>query len=75
VIGFLLIMFLLIYPVYETKRYLDPLFMTFLIFMFFANFADSNLESHMGSSFFFFFYCLFLTGPVDYLRLNLNSES
>ena len=66
-IGFLFIMFALIYPVIKTKRYKDPLFMLFLVFMIVANFADSNLESHMGSSFFFFFYCFFLTGPLNYL--------
>lgn len=66
--GFLLIMFLLIYPIIKTKHYRDPLFMILLVFMFFANFADSNLESHMGSSFFFFFYCFFLAGPLTYLK-------
>jgi len=25
-----------------------------------ANFSDSNLEAHMGISFFIFFYCFFL---------------
>ncbi len=68
--GFLVIMFLLIYPIVKTKRYRDQLFMIFLVFMFFANFADSNLESHMGSSFFFFFYCLFLIGPKEYLKID-----
>jgi len=69
--GFIVIMFLLIYPIVKTGRYHDQLFMVFLVFMFFANFADSNLESHMGSSFFFFFYCLFLIGPKEYLNLEI----
>ena len=60
--GFILIMFFIIYPVIKTKSYRDPLFMLFLVFLFFANFADSNFETHMGSSFFLFFYCLFVTG-------------
>ncbi len=72
-IGFVLIMFLIVYPVVKTKRYNDPLFMVMLVFMFFANFADSNLESHMGSSFFFFFYCFFITGPIDYLKIKSGS--
>lgn len=59
-IGFLTIMFFIIYPVIKTKSYRDPLFLIFLIFLFFANFADSNFETHMGSSFFLFFYCLFV---------------
>ncbi|WP_167619273.1 O-antigen ligase family protein [Maribellus sediminis] len=72
--GFILIIFLLAFPVIKTRRYRDPLFLLFLTFMFFVNFSDSNLESHMGSSFFFFFYCFFLTGPAVYLRLNKPSN-
>lgn len=69
--GFLLIMFLLVYPVIKTRRYNDPFFMLFLVFMFVANFADSNLESHMGSSFFFFFYCFFvITDGIKYLKID-----
>ena len=68
-IGFLLIMFILVFPVIKSKRYHDNLFLVFLIFMFFANFADSNLESHMGSSFFLFFYCFFITtNGINYLK-------
>ena len=74
VFGFLFIMFILIYPVVKTKRYHDELLMLFLTFMFFANFADSNLETHIGSSFFFFFYCFFLTGPKSYLLNTTSSE-
>lgn len=59
--GFILIMFFLVYPVIKTKSYSDPIFMILLVFLFFANFADSNFETHMGSSFFLFFYCLFVT--------------
>ncbi len=61
VIGFLLIVSFLVYPVIKTRSYTDMFFMVFLVFMFFANFADSNFESHMGSSFFLFFYCLFIS--------------
>ena len=72
--GFLFIMFFLIYPVIISKRYLDPLFAIFIVFMFVANFADSNFESHMGSSFFVFFYCFFLvTDGTDYLDLKILS--
>ena len=59
--GFLLIMFLLVFPVIKSKQYTDPLFLVFLVFMFVANLADSNFETHMGSSFFLFFYCFFIT--------------
>ena len=74
VIGFIFIMFIIIYPVIKTKRYHDQLLMLFLTFMFVANFADSNLETHIGSSFFFFFYCFFLTGQKSYLSLTSSNE-
>lgn len=70
VLGFILIMFLIIYPVIRMRKYRDPLFLIFLLFMFFANFADSNFESHMGSSFFVFFYYIFLIGgDGNYLKI------
>lgn len=71
IVGFLLIMFFLVYPIVKTHRYTDSLFLIFLVFMFFSNFADSNLESHMGSSFFVFFYCLFIiTNGKNYLNFS-----
>lgn len=73
--GFILIMFLLVFPIIKSKRYNDPLFMSFLVFMITANLADSNFESHMGSSFFFFFYCFFLVGSSTYLKLNESAYS
>lgn len=74
IIGFLVIMVLLIYPIVKSGKYRDPFFMIFLTFMFLANLADSNLESHMGSSFFFFFYCLFITSnAINYLKID-NAE-
>ena len=69
IIGFLFILFALVYPAIKTRRYKDLLFSLFLVFMFFVNFADSNFESHMGGSFFVFFYCVFLiTDGIDYLQ-------
>jgi len=73
--GFILIMFLLIFPIIKTRRYKDPFFLLFLVFMLLANFADSNLESHMGSSFFFFFYCLFVTTDgTHYLEIDKSRK-
>jgi len=70
-IGFLLILIFLIYPIIKTHRYTDYLFLIFLVFMFFSNFADSNFESHMGSSFFVFFYCLFIVADgKEYLKIS-----
>lgn len=71
IFGFLLILFFLIYPIIKTRRYNDILFLIFLVFMFFSNFADSDLESHMGSSFFVFFYCLFVVADgKNYLKFS-----
>jgi O-antigen ligase len=68
--GLAMILFFIVYPVIQTGRYRDIYFLIFLIAMFFANFSDSNLESHMGGSFFVFFYCLYIsTDGVDYLKL------
>ncbi|HSO88595.1 MAG TPA: O-antigen ligase family protein [Draconibacterium sp.] len=70
-VGFVTIMFFIVYPVIKTKSYRDPLFLIFLVFLFFANFSDSNFETHMGSTFFLFFYCLFVIQPdVSYLTLS-----
>ncbi len=69
--GTVLIMFFIVYPVIKSRSYRDPLFLIFLVFLFFANFGDSNFESHMGSSFFLFFYCLFVIQPgSQYLKLS-----
>lgn len=70
--GFLIIMFLLVYPVIRSKSYTDQLFLTFLVFMFAANFGDSNFETHMGSSFFLFFYCLFITNKNQNYMMSGN---
>lgn len=70
--GFLLIMFLLVFPVIKSKQYTDPLFLVFLIFMFVANLSDSNFETHMGSSFFLFFYCLFTTNKNNNYLISGN---
>lgn len=69
IIGLLLILFFIAYPVIKTKSYTNLLFALFLVFMAFANLADSNFESHMGSSFFVFFYCFFIRGSNNFIRL------
>lgn len=74
-IGFLLILFLLIYPLIKTKAYKNDLFLILLVFMLVANLADSNFESHMGSSFFVFFYCLLcMAGQNDFIGLKKNEK-
>ncbi|OFX62819.1 MAG: hypothetical protein A2066_03700 [Bacteroidetes bacterium GWB2_41_8] len=60
ILGFLWIMFAWAYPLFLTnKQRYYPAVMLLLI-LGIANFSDSNLEAHMGISFFIFFYSLFL---------------
>lgn len=69
-LGFIIIMSLIIYPIVKTKVYGNLLFQLFIGFLFLANFADSNFESHNGSAFFVFFFCLFLTmGKSNFMQL------
>ncbi len=60
-IGLLWIVFVIAYPVVISKAYRNPLFLLFLVSMIIANLGDSNFETHVGSSYFALFYCLFLT--------------
>lgn len=59
--GLLWILFVIIFPVVKTGAYRNPIFFLFLISMLIANLGDSNLETHVGSSFFVLFYCLFIS--------------
>ena len=60
ILGFLWIMFAWIYPLFLTNRhrYYPALILVLVVGI--SNFSDSNLEAHMGISFFIFFYSLFL---------------
>lgn len=65
IIGFLWIVFAWIYPLFLTnKQHYYPAVMILLI-LGIANFSDSNLEAHMGISFFVFFYSLFLFSETE----------
>lgn len=71
VLGLLLLIFFFIYPLLKSKAYQNTLFLVFLVFIGIANMGDSNLESHMGSSFFLYFYCLFIVnGQRNFLILD-----
>ncbi|HET6560209.1 MAG TPA: O-antigen ligase family protein [Prolixibacteraceae bacterium] len=60
ILGFLWIMFAWIYPLFLTRKHrFYPALMLVLI-LGISNFSDSNLEAHMGISFFIFFYSFFL---------------
>jgi hypothetical protein len=60
ILGFLWIMFAWVAPLFLTnKHHFYPALMLLLI-LGISNFSDSNLEAHMGISFFIFFYSFFL---------------
>ncbi|MBC8005085.1 MAG: O-antigen ligase family protein [Verrucomicrobia bacterium] len=60
IVGFLWIMFAWTYPLFLTNKHrFYPALMLVLI-VGISNFSDSNLEAHMGISFFIFFYSFFL---------------
>ena len=72
VFGFLAIMVFLLIPLFREGHHKNLVFWLFLISMAFANMGDANLETHMGLSFFTFFYSLFLWHSPQEIR---NSPS
>jgi hypothetical protein len=68
IFGFLFIMGAILIPVFKERHAGNLLFWLFLVLTAVANFGDANLETHMGLSFFCFFYCLFLWHSPDDLR-------
>lgn len=62
IFGFLWIMFSLIYPVFLEKKWADYFFVIFFIIGFLSMMNEDTLETHIGNSFFSFFYALFLLG-------------
>jgi len=62
VFGFLWIMFSLIYPPFLEKKWKDYFFLMFFIIGFLSMLNEDTLETHIGNSFFSFFYALFLLG-------------
>jgi hypothetical protein len=66
--GFLFIFSAILVPVFTEGHKKNLFFWLFLVFMAIANFGDANLETHMGLSFFCFFYALFLWHSPQDLR-------
>ncbi|MDX8338835.1 O-antigen ligase family protein [Draconibacterium sp. IB214405] len=71
IVGFVFIMCFLLIPVLKEGHRKNLLFWLLLVFMGIANFGDANFETHMGLSFFCFFYCLFLWHTPDEIK-NFN---
>lgn len=71
IIGMLWIMWAWLAPVFMKKRFrFFPMLMLWVI-MGVANLGDSNFESHMGLSFFMFFYSMFLWSETE-TSININ---
>jgi hypothetical protein len=60
ILGFLWIMFALLYPVYLERKFRDYFMFMFLMVSLFSMLNEDTLETHTGVSFFAFFYALFL---------------
>lgn len=73
VIGFLWIFIAILLPVFREGHKRNFIFVLFLVSMGIANFGDSNLETHMGLSFFTFFFCLFLWHSSGLMRKSIRS--
>ena len=73
-VGLIWILFAILYPVVVTKSYRDPVFFLFLISLFLANFGDSNFETHVGSSFFVLFYCMFVASGKEEIVYYENAD-
>lgn len=71
VVGFVAIMALLLIPLFREGHRKDLIFWLFLVSMGFANLGDANLETHMGLSYFCFFYGLFLWhSPCEFMDIH-----
>lgn len=64
-IGFLIIMFSLLYPVIIEKKFSNYLFLMFFVIIFLSFLDEDTLEIHTGISFFAFFYAVFLFAKDD----------
>lgn len=73
IIGFLCIVIAILVPVFREGHQKNFIFILFLVSMALANFGDANLESHMGLSFFTFFYCLFLWHSTSQMKKSIRS--
>ncbi|MCK5822387.1 MAG: O-antigen ligase family protein [Bacteroidales bacterium] len=61
-IGFLIIIFAMIYPIFHEKKFKNYFFMIFLIIVLLSMLNEDTLETQAGVTFFTYFYSLFLFG-------------
>lgn len=72
IVGFIWIIFALLYPVFKLEHRNNLVFILFLVFYALANLGDANLESHMGLSFFTFFYSFFLWNSTEEMKKSIH---
>ncbi len=61
-IGFLIIIFAMFYPIFYEQKFKDYFFMVFLIIILLSMLNEDTLETQAGVTFFSYFYSLFLFG-------------
>jgi hypothetical protein len=72
IIGFLFIVCAILIPIFREGHKKNLFFWLFMVLIGIVNLADANLETHMGLSFFTFFYCLFLWhSPIELREFHL----
>ncbi|MBW6536002.1 MAG: O-antigen ligase family protein [Mariniphaga sp.] len=72
IFGFFWILVALLYPVFKLGHRHNFVFILFLVFYAFANLGDANFESHMGLSFFAFFYSFFLWNSTEEMKKSIH---
>ncbi|MFW6351889.1 MAG: O-antigen ligase family protein [Bacteroidota bacterium] len=71
IIGFSWILFAILFPVFRPGHRNNYILIMFLVLYAFANLGDANMETHMGLSFFTFFYCFFLRNSTPEMKASV----
>ena len=64
--GFIWFITALFYPLFQDKKYIDFLFVTFFIIAILSMLWEDTLETQVGATFFSFFYSLFYFNTRDH---------
>lgn len=74
VAGFIWILFAVLAPVFRLGHQKNFIFVFFLVSIAFANLGDANMETHMGLSFFTFFYSFFLWNSTGEMKKSILED-
>ncbi len=69
--GFLWIFVAILLPFFRNGHYRNFIFVLFIVSFAIANLGDSNLETHMGLSFFTFFYSFLYWNSTETMKMSL----